>query len=173
MHLHLFCQNERGGAFLVMNIGIWYNRKQKLMYLHDLKTNFLPFMDYIANYDDKKSNVVFLESILQHWGTSAGDYNKNVKNSQRTHPLCTPLLNYSLSESGDWRNYFVRQELASLRSKHMTLLPIAEAFVRGESLHMSSSDCTHMCFFPTLFQFQWHALKLIAQMNCVGRACLL
>lgn len=129
------------------------------MYQHDIRMDFLPFMESIANHDNKKSNVVFLESVVQHWSTSAGDYSKNVKN--QNGPSCKPPLNYTLSENGDWRNYIVPQQLATLKSEHMTLLPVAEALIGGVNYHMSASDCTHICFFPSLFQFEWHALKLI------------
>jgi hypothetical protein len=158
-----------------MNIGVWYNPPDKTNYRRDLKVEFLPFMHAMATHDDKQSNVVFQESVVQHWETKSGDYTKHPPPpGRKSRSFCQPLsANYSLSLSGDWRNYLVRQELTLLNSEHISLLPIAEALIGGHTLHMSADDCTHMCFFPTLFQFQWHALQYIAERNCVGRNCYL
>lgn len=158
-----------------MNIGIWYHRYQQEKYSRDLQEEFLPFMIEAGTYQNKQSNVVFLESIVQHWNSPVGDYTQRAARMSHGSPFCFPLAtNYSVSLEGDWRNYIVRQELSAILKpgNNITLLPIAEALVAAETAHMSSSDCTHMCYFPTLFQFLWHALQLVASKNCMGKYCL-
>lgn len=160
----------------MMNIGIWYNRFQQQDYARHLRTDYLPFLVAAATHDGKASNAVFLESTLQHWSSATGDFDARAARGPHKSPHCRALASdYSLSMEGDWRNYLVRQEISALpdAGRLLTLLPVAEAMaVGGERLHMASSDCTHLCYFPTLFQFKWHALQLIAEQNCVGRRCV-
>ena len=153
------------------NIGLWYQRSQKLLYRSDLRNSFLPFMNHFTSNGNKKSNAVVLESVLQHWGTPNGEYHNINRKELNISLLCNSVENYSLSESGDWRNYILRQELDSSNSSFVTLIPMAEAMVGGESMHMSAADCTHLCYFPTLFQYLWHAFKTVAREDCNGAAC--
>mmetsp|Transcript_34951 Transcript_34951/g.65229 ORF Transcript_34951/g.65229 Transcript_34951/m.65229 type:complete len:435 (-) Transcript_34951:50-1354(-) len=168
-------ENEPGGAFLMMNVGLWYNRYQRNDYARHLKEDFLPFMHDAAAHDNKTSNVVFLESTVQHWSSRAGDFTQQAARDPHKPPFCRALaLPYALSLESDWRNFILRRELAALPgSTRVTLLPVAAALAGAEKAHMSSTDCTHLCYFPTLFQFQWHALQLIADQNCIGKTCVL
>lgn len=168
-----------GEVFLIANIGVWYNNPE--LYLKDL-TVFLHFLDSITR-SKSQSNFLFLETFPSHWNTPSGYYptRKNLPSMPRENLVlsgrcCYPIINSSLTLN--WRNSILSEIVASNNLSSLSVLPTYEILFHHEHMHRCDIrippekwDCTHYCYSPTLFQYIWSIIEVVATTCCRGRQC--
>jgi hypothetical protein len=77
------------GAFIIANIGVFYNSREKFRY--DLK-EFLEWLNHLGQQKTMKNKIFFRETTAQHWNhTESGYYDQAYRSEQFNNGSCVQL----------------------------------------------------------------------------------
>ena len=172
---------QRRNVLVVANIGLWYNTVESFQQAAP------PILDWLVSISRAKgfNNVVaWHETMRQHWMNHIGsgyfdkvvvdDFENGWKNGSidwfkddvtrlQVPNCCHEITNHD--PSLDWRNWLVKNYVGADadRGQRITLLPFSDITKGAPDMHtchpMYKHDCTHYCYWPTLWQPFWTMLQ--------------
>lgn len=167
-------------VLVVANIGLWYNTVESFQQAAP------PILDWLVDISTAPgfNNVVaWHETMRQHWMNSVGtgyfdklivdDFEKQWFNgtmnimTEPIHKFQVPNCCWDITNHDpklDWRNQMIKDYLGTKkeRGEKIVLVPFSDITKGASDMHtchpLYKHDCTHYCYFPTMWQPFWYTL---------------
>lgn len=142
------------GLIVVANVGVWYNSRER--FRREIPT-LLKWLNNVGK--NNNTSVFFRETSAQHWNYSDfGYYYQDHEERSSYNGSC--VLIADSTPDHDWRNHDVRNSLVNEQLSKINIISFRDLTLPLYNMHPTisygkTSDCTHFCYFPQMWQSIW------------------
>jgi hypothetical protein len=166
--------------FIVISMGLHYNlnpdmkhgqqvrNNSKVNFEEDIKVLLLKLVSITESDSYGKASIIILwmETFPQHFDTNNGYALTADRKVVKTN--CCPIKNDTAE--ADWRNDITLSHIQSINSSNMHVIQTRDSLKYLDKEHQDGNfrDCTHYCWFPMLFQYQFMQIHDVIKSSIKG-----